>query len=182
MMKLSLPAMLLTLALMATVAFGPLANPATAEAANCKAAGKTIKKKKHVKRAKRSMICLVNRYRDKRGERPLRRDSRLTEAAGKHARHMERVGMIGHSGIGDGDPSTRARKAGLSCSGCVAENVAYHTGSVSAKDLFKMWKGSAPHAQTMRSGSYKATGVGISIGPRLGVAITQMFAVPKPRK
>ncbi len=181
MLKLSLPATLLTLAALAAVTFGPLAHPAPAEAANCNAAGKNIKKK-NVKRAKRSMICLVNNFRAKRGKRPLKRDGRLSEAAGKHSRHMERVGVLGHSGIGDGDPSSRARRAGLRCSGCVAENVAYHTGNVSPKDLFKMWKGSAPHAQTMRSGGYKATGIGISVGPRLGVAITQMFAAAKPRK
>lgn len=182
MVKLRLPAALLAIAAVAALLLGSSAVPATAEAAHCKAkgAGKTITKKR-IKRAKRSMICLVNRMRAKNGVRPVKRDRRLTRAAGKHTRHMQRVGILGHSGIGDGDPSSRARKAGLSCSGCVAENVAYHTGKVTPKTLFKMLKGSPAHAATMRSKRYRSIGIGIAIGPRLGVAVTQMFSTAKAR-
>lgn len=55
----------------------------------------------------------INQERRQRGLDPLRFDARLDRAAEDHTRHMARTGRYGHSGIGDGTPTERVRRAGF---------------------------------------------------------------------
>jgi uncharacterized protein YkwD len=171
---------LLTLLLAAIPCLLPPASAAApAKATVCRGASEPITAET-IDSAERSLLCLVNVYRAASGADVLTEDRRLARAARKHSEFMEAKGQLAHEGIGDGTPTSRAEDAGFACGGieCVGENVAQSTApSVSPNDLFEAWRNSTTgHDQNMLDGAYVTAGMGLAVGPNLGVTGTQSFA------
>lgn len=87
-------------------------------------------------------------------------DARLCVAAQQHADHMAAIGVLGHMDIGDGDPWTRIRAAGVVFR-AASENIA--RGQTSAAEAVDDWLSDPPHAANVL-GDWTIVGFGRS-GP-----------------
>jgi uncharacterized protein YkwD len=95
--------------------------------------------------AERDALKEINQERRQRGLDPLRFDRRLDRAAERHTKHMARTGRYGHSGIGDGTPTERVRRAGFS--GYSNEVLAHSY--TTAEVVVQAWMGSREHRQML---------------------------------
>lgn len=100
---------------------------------------------------------------------PLAPNEALNTAAANHSRHMLAVDRFAHSGIGDGDPGSRATSAGYSWTS-VGENISWRgtTGTVNQlamieQQYFGLFESSGHRANTFRS-SYSEAGLGAEVG------------------
>jgi uncharacterized protein YkwD len=107
-----------------------------------------------------ALIALHNNTRAAHGLGPMMIDASLQAAARAHARHMAAVGRMGHHGIGDGTPASRARAAGYR-SPAVGENVA--AGQVDPPAAMRGWMGSPGHRANIL-GFYSDFGVAVARG------------------
>lgn len=105
-----------------------------------------------------ALLVAHNAARSARGLHPLTMDPRLTVAAQGHADHMAEIGVLAHSGIGDGNPWTRIRSAGFAYRSA-GENVAL--GYPDAEHVVSAWLADPPHAANVL-GDYLAVGFGRS--------------------
>ena len=106
----------------------------------------------------KEMVRIENEYRIMLGLKALRIDDRLTKAAHKHSEFMHSTHQFAHSGIGDGDPSSRGRAEGYS--GPIGENIA-GTIPYDPKNAFNLWYWSHGHNLNML-GLYETIGGGIA--------------------
>lgn len=113
----------------------------------------------------KEMVRIQNEYRIMMGLTAVRINDALTKASHKHSAFMESSKQFAHSGIGDGDPSSRARAEGYS--GPAGENIAM--GMQTPYDAFNGWYWSHGHHLNM-IGLWNTIGGGIS-----GVYYTTMF-------
>lgn len=113
------------------------------------------------------LVVETNNHRQKNKLNPLRISFRLSDCARKHSGDMLRRGYFSHYSPERTTPWSRASANGTSCSG---ENIAMSGAeSISGKEAFDLFKGSADHEENMR-GFHRFIGVGIA-----GNRATQMF-------
>jgi uncharacterized protein YkwD len=116
------------------------------------------------------VLTIVNKRRAEAGCTALKPNAKLTRAARKHSRHMERTGEFGHSGIGDGDMQSRVEAQGYAWSR-LGENIAW--GYPSARAVMRGWMNSPGHKANILNCSFRQIGIG-----RVGTYWTQNFATP----
>lgn len=109
------------------------------------------------------------------GARALVRDERLDALATEHARRMARARQLAHD-VGDGDPMSRLRAAGLEPSD-VGENVA-HAPSVALAHR-AMWSSPSHRANTLRP-DFDRLGVAAARDERGDVWAVELFASGLP--
>jgi uncharacterized protein YkwD len=138
-------------------------------------------------------LCLVNRERVTRGERPLRANTRLDRAAQAHTHSMAFGDYFEHVGPRGQTPVARMRGVGYISSSRVGyevgENIAWATGSLATpRQIVAAWMASPGHRANILDRRYRETGVGVSPHPpsslargRAGAIYTQDFGVIDPR-
>ena len=126
----------------------------------------------NVSQVKRTVLCLVNRERTRRGLKRLRASSKLDRAATKHSRDMVRRGYFDHVSPGGGTMQDRLEQAGWfngARSYAFAENIAWGGGHLgSAKRIVQSWMKSAGHRHNILGRRYTELGVGIALGTPRG--------------
>lgn len=163
------------LALLAAALFGPplpgplerLSGPEAAAAAQCRGADSSPRKLA-TKRARKLVICLVNKERRERGIRRLSRKDTVGAAARHHTKQMKRRGCFSHTCPGERDLSGRlhrSRYLPCNCSWSAGENIATGKGGGgSPRAVFKKWMASSTHRAHILRGSYEHVGVGFLHG------------------
>jgi uncharacterized protein YkwD len=137
-------------------------------------------------------LCLINRERALRGERPLRPNARLRRAAQAHTDSMafgDYFEHVGGGGPGGGTPLARMRGAGYISSSRVGyevgENIAWGTrGLATPRAIVAAWMASPGHRANILDRHYRETGIGVSPHPptslahgQPGASYTQDFGV-----
>jgi uncharacterized protein YkwD len=117
-----------------------------------------------------AVLCLVNRERTSRGERPLAADSQLTASAQAHTDSMSAQDYFEHVGPRGETPLMRMQATGYLSSAHngyeVGENIGWGTlweGTPSA--IVQAWMGSPGHRANILDARFTATGVGVSSHP-----------------
>ena len=139
-------------------------------------------------RVRAAILCLVDRERTRRGERPLAPDQRLESAAQGHTDDMARRGSLTHVGPGGDTPLSRVRAAGYAAGSrvgyMVAENIGWGAlGFATPRAIVLSWMASPGHRANILDPRLRATGVGVSphlpsslARGRPGALYTQDFA------
>ena len=96
-------------------------------------------------------LNLLNEERLSLGKSELYINSELSNAAYLHSKDMAENNYLSHTSRDGTLFSNRIVNAGYSNYISLAENIAYHSGSVDAKKVFQMWKQSAGHYKNMIS-------------------------------
>jgi uncharacterized protein YkwD len=140
-------------------------------------------------------LCLVNRERAARDERPLRANTRLQRAAQSHSDSMasgDYFEHVGPNGPGGGTPLARMRHAGYVSSHAgyeVGENIAWATLDLATpRAIVAAWMRSPGHRANILNAHYRETGIGVSPHPLAsqaqgepGAIYTQDFGVVSHR-
>lgn len=118
--------------------------------------------------AERSILCLLNVERTKRGLRKLHLSGSLTKSARYQSRDMVSRHYFEHKRAGGPDLAKRVRSAGY-LSGArglsVGENIAWGTGEFATPEsLMRAWMHSRGHRQNILDRGYRDIGVGIVVG------------------
>jgi len=134
-------------------------------------------------------LCLVNRERSRRSERPLRPNVRLRRAAQAHSRSMAFDDYFEHVGPRGQTPLARMRAVGYISSSRagfeVGENIAWGTLSLATPHaIVASWMASPGHRANILDPHYRETGIGVSPHPlssrahgQAGAIYTQDFGV-----
>jgi uncharacterized protein YkwD len=130
-------------------------------------------------------LCLINRERALRGERPLRPNARLRRAAQAHTDSMafgDYFEHVGGGGPGGGTPLARMRGAGYISSSRVGyevgENIAWGTrGLATPRAIVAAWMASPGHRANILDRHYRETGIGVSPHPPTSLAHGQPGAI-----
>jgi uncharacterized protein YkwD len=133
-------------------------------------------------------LCLINRERIRRGERPLRPNGRLRRAAQAHSRSMAFGDYFQHVGPGGVTPAARLRAVGYISSHVgfeVGENIAWGTlWLATPRAIVASWMASPGHRANILDPHYRETGIGVSPHPlssrahgQAGAIYTQDFGV-----
>jgi uncharacterized protein YkwD len=145
--------------------------------------------KSNLKLIREATLCLVNRERVSRGERPLRANARLRRAAQAHTHSMAFDDYFAHVGPRGQTPLARIRGVGYASSSHVAyevgENLAWATGRLATpRAIVASWMASPGHRANILDSHYRETGIGVSPHPPVSLAhgypgaiYTQDFAV-----
>src|SRR5262245_24155703 len=110
--------------------FALAASPATpsASASACKKWGKAAPTELRTGQARKAILCLVNKQRDKAGLGDLDRDKKLQKAAQRHNDQMDGTGCFDHECGGEADLDSRLRGVGYLVGGLTqwafGENIA----------------------------------------------------------
>ncbi len=122
-------------------------------------------------------LCLINRERAARGERPLRPNARLRRAAQAHTESMafgDYFEHVGRGGPGGGTPLARMRNVGYVSSRVgyeVGENIAWGTlGLATPRAIVAGWMASPAHRANILDPRYRETGIGVSPHPPASLA------------
>jgi uncharacterized protein YkwD len=137
----------------------------------------------NVGQVERTVLCLVNAERTKRGLRRLRDNAKLGKAAAKHSRDMVRRSFFSHDSPGGTSPMARVKSAGYLAGArgySVGENIAYGTGHYATpQSIVRNWMNSAGHKANILHRSYEEIGVGVALGApgqgRRGATYTTNF-------
>ena len=133
----------------------------------------------------RSIIAHTNLTRERYGRPRVQPKRNMNRAARFHSNHMAKVRRLGHNGIGDGTPASRARK--YKCGkGNSAENVQgpwsqgyfkYYktTEEEIGKLAVEQWMNSPGHMRNILNPSWTVLGVGAGKSRSGGVYLTQTF-------
>jgi uncharacterized protein YkwD len=118
-------------------------------------------------RVRAATLCLVNRERAGRGERPLHWNVHLVSAAQAHTESMAFGDYFEHIGPRGDTPLMRMRRTGYIFSSRlgfeIAENIGW--GSLwlgTPKSIVSTWMGSAGHRANILDPHFRDTGVGVS--------------------
>jgi uncharacterized protein YkwD len=134
-------------------------------------------------------LCLINRERTSRGERPLRPNARLRRAAQTHSRSMAFDDYFEHVGPRGQTPLARMRAVGYISSKQrgfeVGENIAWGTlWLATPRAIVTAWMASPGHRANILDARYRETGIGVSPHPlsshahgQPGAIYTQDFGV-----
>ena len=134
-------------------------------------------------------LCLVNRERATRGERPLRLNGKLVRAAQGHSESMAQEGYFAHESPSGSTPLSRMRAARYIYSSKlgyeVGENLAWGTlWLASPQAIVEAWMASPEHRENILDPHYQETGLGIvaqvpgNLGEgQAGAMYTQDFGV-----
>jgi uncharacterized protein YkwD len=111
-------------------------------------------------------LCLVNRERAARGERPLRLNRRLVRAARAHSESMALDDYFDHIGPRGQTPLARLRAVGYISSSRgyeVGENIAWGTlGLATPRAIVAAWMASPGHRANILDPRFRETGIGVS--------------------
>ncbi len=162
----------LALALAFIVAMLALAaSPATpgASASACKKWGDAEPTELRTGQARKAILCLVNKERDKAGLGNLDRDRKLQKAAQRHNDHMDGTGCFEHECGGEAGLDARLEGVGYLVGGlsqwAFGENIAWGTGGRGTPEaIVDAWMHSSGHRDNILSRSFKEIGVGFSVG------------------
>ena len=124
------------------------------------------------KDAARSVVCLINAERGKRGLPRLHSDRRLDRAARAHSRDMYSQDFFAHTGSNGSDAGERMRKQGYKWRAW-GENIAL--GYPTPADVMEGWMASRGHCQNILAPGFIDVGFGFETGPRGGPYSTQVF-------
>ena len=142
---------------------------------------------KDLGRVRAATVCLVNRERAGRGERPLALNGRLEQAAQAHTVGMALGGYFQHVGRRGDTPLGRMRGAGYISSQIgyeAAENIGWGAlWLATPRAIVAAWMASPGHRANILDGRFRDTAVGVSPRPpsslvrgQAGAIYTQDFA------
>lgn len=121
---------------------------------------------------------LVNSYRAQKGLKPLKLNTRLSEAARKHSEDLSKSDRISHYGSDGSDAWERVRKAGYGAR-LAAENVG--TGQQSLDEVFRGWQKSRDHNANLLLGDAEEMGVAMVYKPETQFKTFWTMVVASPR-
>ncbi len=146
----------------------------------------------NLKLIRTATLCLINRERTLRGERPLRPNARLRRAAQAHSTSMAFQDYFEHVGPRGQTPLSRLRAVGYISSKRVGyevgENIAWGTLNLaSPRAIVASWMASPGHRANILDSRYRETGIGVAPHPlasrahgQAGAIYTQDFGVITP--
>ena len=145
------------------------ATPAHAGVSACSSSTATAEPAKaNVAQVERTVLCLVNRERTRRGLKRLRASAKLAKAAEGHSRDMVRRSYFDHVSPGGGTMTERIKQTGWfkGANGFgYAENIAWGSGHLaSPKSIVQSWMESTGHRHNILNGRYTELGVGVALG------------------
>jgi uncharacterized protein YkwD len=116
----------------------------------------------------RTMRCLVNRARERRGLKPLAAPASLARAAARKSADILRCDEFSHEACGREFTYWIERSVYRGCR--EAENIAYGGGSYATpRSIFQMWMRSSGHRENIL-GPYEDIGIGLQVGGLEGYA------------
>jgi uncharacterized protein YkwD len=121
---------------------------------------------------------LVNAYRAQKGLRPLKLNTRLSEAARKHSEDLAKSDRISHYGSDGSDAWERVRKAGYGAR-VTAENVG--TGQASLDEVFRGWQKSTDHNANLLLKDADEMGIAMVYNPKSQFKTFWTMVVASPR-
>lgn len=141
---------------------------ATVSKSACRGARRKVgRTRRSRRRARRAMLCLINRERLKRGLQLLTSQRRLFEASFRHSRAMVARGFFAHvepGGVGLVTRLVRVRylpKHGWT----VGENIAWGTGRMSTpRSIVRAWMHSTGHRANILNPAFREIGLGVHRG------------------
>jgi uncharacterized protein YkwD len=89
---------------------------------------------------------LINAYRKEKGQKPLKLNTALTEAAKNHSRDLAKWDRISHYGSDGSNPWDRVKRVGYNAK-VTAENVG--TGQATVDEVMKGWQNSPGHNKNL---------------------------------
>ena len=118
--------------------------------------------------AEDSVLCLVNRERDRRGKRPLSKSAALSSAAAAHSRDMVARRYFDHTSPGGRDVVDRVRAAHWAFGHSawrLGENIAWGAGEYATpRRIVARWMGSSGHRGNILDGGFREAGAGVAAG------------------
>ena len=121
---------------------------------------------------------LVNAYRAQKGLKPLKLNTRLSEAARKHSEDLAKSDRISHFGSDGSDAWDRVRKAGYGPR-VTAENVG--TGQQSLEEVFRGWQKSSDHNANLLLREAEELGIAVVYRPETQFKTFWTMVVASPR-
>lgn len=116
----------------------------------------------------RSVLCLLNAERAKRGLRKLRSSRSLETAARRHSTDMVERNYFDHQRRGGPDLVKRVRRTGYlkgARSWAVGENIAWGTGDLATPQaLVRAWMESQGHRENILDPDFREVGVAVVLG------------------
>jgi uncharacterized protein YkwD len=127
-----------------------------------------------------SVLCLVNRARERNGIRPLEFNYALRRSASGHSHNLVRSGSFSHYGPSGSTPTIRVTRAGYlrhASSYRVAENIAAGEGRRfgSPMAIVTLWMHSPPHRANILDRRLHDFAVGVARSGRDGATYTLVF-------
>lgn len=127
-----------------------------------------------------SVLCLVNRARERNGIRPLEFNYALRRSASGHSHNLVRSGSFSHYGPSGSTPTIRVAHAGYLAHTSryrVAENIAAGAGRRfgSPMAIVALWMHSPPHRANILDRRLRDFGVGVARNGRSGATYTLVF-------
>ena len=120
------------------------------------------------KKARRAVICLVNKNRTDRNLAELVRSNSLTDASNRHSRRMRSHNCFAHQCNGEADLAGRVARSGYlpcRCNWVLGENIAWGAGRRgSVKSLVRRWMASPGHRRNILTERFTEVGVGFLHG------------------
>jgi uncharacterized protein YkwD len=124
------------------------------------------------KRAARSVVCLINAERGRRGLPGLHGDKRLNRAAKAHSKDMYTHGIFDHTGSDGSDAGQRMKRQGYPWRAW-GENIAL--GYPTPAEVMSGWMASEGHCENILASGFIDVGFGFKTGSKGGPYSTQVF-------
>lgn len=121
---------------------------------------------------------LVNAYRAQKGLKPLKLNTKLSDAARTHSEDLSKSDRISHYGSDGSDAWERVRKAGYGAR-VTAENVG--TGQASLDEVFRGWQKSADHNANLLLRDANEMGIAMVYNPKSQFKTFWTMVVASPR-
>jgi uncharacterized protein YkwD len=123
-----------------------------------------------VKRAERTVFCLLKKHRRKAGVPKLRRHTDLDRPSRKHSRFMIENRCFDHACPGEPELVERLRNYLSKGGRAWGENIAWGGGELgSPRSIVRSWMRSPGHARNILSTEYRHVGIGVVWGsPEIG--------------
>jgi uncharacterized protein YkwD len=127
-------------------------------------------------------LCLVNVERTSRGERALKSDSQLQQAAQSHSISMAANDYFEHDGRDGDTPLSRLRATGYIFSShigyAIGENIGWGTlWLATPKAIVASWMASPGHRANILDKTFRESGIGVSPHPLVSLARGQSGAI-----
>jgi uncharacterized protein YkwD len=121
---------------------------------------------------------LVNAYRAQKGLKPLKLNTRLSDAARRHSEDLAKSDRISHYGSDGSDAWERVRKTGYGAR-MTAENVG--TGQQSLDEVFRGWQKSPDHNANLLLKDADEMGIAMAYNPKSQFKTFWTMVVASPR-
>jgi len=116
----------------------------------------------------KSVICVINKQRTRRGQRALRLNARLSEAARRHTVDMVKHSYFDHVSKSGADIVDRLTRTGYmrgARSWTVGENLAWGAGTRSTPaQIVNAWMNSPGHRANILQRRFREIGIGVAFG------------------